>query len=74
MVCFQTLAVAAFAAVRKFVELGTRIIVGRGVVPALLVLYTIPAPIRGFLSVAGVTGRDVGCISFDWGVAGGGIV
>lgn len=44
------------AAALSAVELGTRIIVGR----ALLVLYTIPVPVRGFLSAAGVIGRDCG--------------
>ena len=55
----QTFA-ALEAALLKFFELGTRIIVGLAGAPPPLVLYTIPAPMRGFLSAAGVTGLDAG--------------
>jgi len=51
----QILVVAA--ADRRFVELGTRIIVGRAA--AALVLYTMPVPVRGFLSI-GVVGIEAG--------------
>ena len=48
------------AAVRRFVELGARIMVGRA--EAAPDLYTIPVPVRGFLSPGGIARESCGTL------------